>query len=169
MSDELRPPVDIEFELDRRETASALRWHVLHQTGFRWKAMAGIVAAGLLSVSFHLTGWGWIRASAFGAGVFAIGALLVLFVFPYVVAAQTPQLTQPYDIVVSHRGLRYQTDNNAGHIEWERYDTWKRSRDFFFLYYDGEQFTLIPRTRLPETHERRLEAFFEDYIGPASA
>ncbi len=169
MSDELRPPVELDFQLDRHETASALRWHVLHQTGFRWKAMIGVVSSGLLSVSFHLTGWSWTLASMFGAGVFAVGVLLVAFVFPYVVVAQTPQLTQSYKIVVSHRGLRYETDNSRGHIEWERYDAWKASGDCFFLYYDGDQFTLIPRDRLPDPQYNRLRAFFTDYIGSRSS
>ena len=163
---ELLPHVEIEFELTNAENAAALRWHVLHTGGFRLTAPAGVLAAALLTAAMRFNDFSWLYAIGVGALALVGSALLVVFVFPWIAAVRSPQLTQHYHFIFSQRNIRYESEETRGVIEWDRYDRWTTTPDFYLLYYEGEQFTVIPRRAYPsEEAEKRFVKMLQLRLG----
>ena len=162
---ELRPPVDIEFELDQSENVDALRWHVLYTGGFRLTAPTGVAAAVLLVGAMRFNGHPWSRSALIGAGVLALAIVLVVYVFPWIAVLRSPQLSQHFHFVFSDRHIRFDSDQESGIIEWERYNRWREAADFYLLYYDGDQFTVIPKHAFAtEGAEQRFVDLLEAHV-----
>ena len=153
---ELLAPVEIEFELTNAENAEALRWHVVNTGGFRATAPLGVAAAAMLTGAMRFNGWPWFESIAVGAGALVLSVLLVTYAFPWLAALRSPQLTQHYAFRFTRRNVRFVSEQQEGFLEWERYDSWMQTPDFYLLYYDGDQFTVVPRRALetPEKEER---------------
>ncbi len=158
MSD-LRPPVELDFELTRRENVSALRWHVLYTGGFQVTAPAGVAAAVLLVGALRFNGHPWSRSVWIGVGLLAVSVALVVFVFPWIAVLRSPRLSQRFRFVFSTRHIRFASEHDSGVIEWERYERWKEADDFYLLYYDGDQFTVVPKRAFasPEAEQRFVD------------
>ena len=143
---DLLAPVEIDFELSNAENVAALRWHVLYTGGFRLTAPTGIAAAVLLGAALRFNGYPWSTATMVGIGALVASVALVIFVFPWIAVLRSPQLSQHFHFRFTDRHIHFQSDQQDGFIEWERYDRWVEAPDFFLLYYDdGDQFTVIPR------------------------
>jgi hypothetical protein len=163
---QLIAPVDVDFELTTAENTAALRWHVIHTGGFRVTAPLGVLAAALLTVSMQLNGWPWPSALGVGVAALACTVVLVAWVFPWISVMRAPQLNQPFGFTFTDEQIWFVAEEEDGRIDWEQYDRWKVSPDFYFLYFDGDQFTIIPKRAFetPEDEERFV-ALLEARIG----
>lgn len=163
MSD-LLAPVDIDFELDAAEAASAMRQHVMRQTSFRFRAALGVAAAAMIGWSVAGGPWAWWVGVAAGVGVLGALAMLVMWLFPLISVSRNPQLTQAYHFRFTPRGLDFHTDESEGHLGWERYQEALQTDEFYLLYYEKEHFSVVPRRALTDEQEERLQGLIAKYV-----
>ena len=161
---ELIPRVDVEFELEADEAASAMRQHVMSRKSFWVRAVLGIVAAGMVGWAVSTGASAWWVGLAVGVGLLAALAMLVLWLFPLISVSRNPQLTQHYSFHFTSQGLDFETAETNGHLEWSRYQNIETTDAFYLLYYEKEHFTVVPRRALDASQEQALQKLIAEHV-----
>jgi len=157
--------VEVEFQLERAESLRALRRHLIRTGGLPWMAPATATLAVLSGAALLRAGWSATLSLGAFCGILLSAGLLGVYLAPYALVGPSPELAERCHFRFGDDGLFANVDDRAGRIPWDSYVRWTYDREFFFLYFEADRFTPVPRRVLSEEDERRLKRLFEKRIG----
>ncbi len=139
--------MQISFTYHKKKVIQALRHYFMMRKEIRTMIILVNVFSILAAVLFFIH-----KISPF---TFLVGTLMWLvlmimfwFIMPFMVYKRTPMFTDTFSIVFNDVGI--DVTNNKGSIEWRwnAFSAYKESPHFFYLYFNGRSFFLIPKDDL---------------------
>jgi hypothetical protein len=167
---ETRGTVELSFKYTEEEYTEAARlfFSRVYDAGFQFYlglvVMAGALVVGWLAGDFYIMG----SALFVGLLVLARGRYMNS-VLPRSYFRRNPKFLEPYQLTFSDDGLVFRSKGVESRIGWDYYTGVWETKDFYFLVYGKDLFSLIPKRvfRGP-----RQEAAFRELLRrklPASA
>lgn len=161
---------ELKFNYEPKEIAKAFKVHFSRQLRFKRDLIISLV----LAVAGVLL-WAWQGFSIYWIGVFglafmfALSLLVMYFIIPNLMKKREPQFADDYSITFTNTHIQLSAMENDVKVEWKDYDKVVESPEFFLLYYEEEEFSIIPKRVIgSESDVDEFRAMLKRKIGDRS-
>lgn len=140
-----------------------------YKTKLQWKRdiVGGVVALGAgiycLQSSTLLPALAWLLVIA-GALMLSL-VLFAVFLLPRMIYSSQPKLKSEYRLRFRDDGIGFQTDEIDAQLKWTMYHSWIRDAEFYILYHEKRDVSVIPRRALKDDEDEDLGALLRRHIG----
>jgi hypothetical protein len=138
--------VELSFTYTEEEYTSAARsfYRRTTDTKFTWYLGFGVFVAAMLIVA--LAGDPYLGGFLLGAGLFGLAARYYTErVQPGRLFRSNPKFREEYRLTFSEEGVHFRSKGVESKLAWDFYSKVWETRDFYFLVYDVEMFSLVPK------------------------
>ncbi len=152
------PPAEfvLSFTYSADEVKSAWRHHMRKKLNLLLDAAVIVLAAAYGAWDWNQNG---VSISAIlpmaVAVLLTVGVLFALLVTPVLAYRRNPNWHRPIHLRFSEAGIEFRTEGVESSLGWELYNHILSDSGFWLLYYGKDQFTIIPRSAIPEPDTQR--------------
>jgi hypothetical protein len=144
----VNPAVTLAFRYLPGEYVRAVRAHQLQNMRLVLDSIVSVVflIAGAATLLFGTERDFWFGAAFCGLALTLPAIIAVaLLVVPRIALARSAKLREPYRLIFSDQGIRFETTSIESNLAWSIYTRVIEVRAFYLLYWGRREFTVIPK------------------------
>jgi hypothetical protein len=156
----VNPAVTLTFRYLPGEYVRAVRAYQLQNMRLMLDSIVSVIflVAGVATLLFGAERYFWLGVTFCGLGL-ALPTIiaLALLVVPRIALAINAKLREPYRLIFSDQGIRFETTSIESNLAWSLYTRVTEVRDFYLLYWSRRGFTVVPKRAFATAAE--MQAF----------
>ncbi|MBX2932200.1 MAG: YcxB family protein [Chitinophagaceae bacterium] len=151
------------FVYDKKKTIQALRYHFISRSEIKMLIIVVNVFAIISAILFYFKK---IRPEYFllGSILWLLIMIATWFILPYVVYKKTAMFQQRFIATIQSDKLVLETEAGNAEWQWNRFQRYTESPNFFHLYFNPKSFLLIPNDDIGDEMRHDIRGILKNGI-----
>ncbi len=155
--------IQFAFNYDKQKTIQALRYHFIARKEVKFLVILINVFAVLSAILFYTKK---IRPEYFllGSLLWILIMLAVWFFLPYTVYKKTQMFQQQFIAMLTTEKLIFETEKGSAVWQWQQFNRYFESPNFFHLYFNSKSFILLPKYEIGDEQKHDIRGILKQQI-----